>query len=224
MSTWLSRAFVRSLWVLLPLSLTVGGCLQTVPIETNPMGASVKIDDVPAGVTPLKVDLHPGNNHVVLLEKPGYRRVRVDLRSIGRTSTTFSANGTSTTSTRYRLEPRSISARLDPLEQEDTSGHGDRARVSISRLEQWQKQGVLTAEEGKLLMRLLLLRYTPPAPATATYELPLREHSAGPYTLAELVELLIAGYIHPMTPIRLRADAPTMPFFKVLEEAGGQHP
>lgn len=202
---------------MLPLSLTVGGCLQTVPIETDPTGASVTVDDVPSGTTPLKVDLHPGNHHVVLLEKPGYRRVRVDLRSLGRTSTSFSANGMSTTSTRYQLEPRHITVRLEALGQEKTPGGGVTELVLISRLEQWQKQGMLTPEEGKLLMRLVLLRSTPPAPGAPTYELPLRERTAGPYTLAELVELLIAGYIHPLTPIRRSGDAAMRPFFAVLE-------
>jgi len=81
-SSWRRRAAAGlALWGLAAGCATISsGPNQTIPIESFPAGATVKVDGITA-TTPCEVRLSRRHDHqVILLEKPGYKTARVELK------------------------------------------------------------------------------------------------------------------------------------------------
>ena len=57
----------------------VNGSTQVVPISSDPSGASVILDDTPAGVTPCKLTLDRKCDHLLVLRKDGYEEYSMEL-------------------------------------------------------------------------------------------------------------------------------------------------
>lgn len=59
----------------------IRGTSQEIPITSNPSGASVKINGMPKGNTPVTVMLPRGNNQFVRIEASGYAPYEILLES-----------------------------------------------------------------------------------------------------------------------------------------------
>jgi len=80
-SPWRRRAAAGlGLWGLAAGCATISsGPNQAIPIESFPAGATVKVDGITA-TTPCEVRLSRRHDHQVILEKPGYKTARVELK------------------------------------------------------------------------------------------------------------------------------------------------
>jgi uncharacterized protein YceK len=58
--------------ILIGCATIMHGTTQNIGISSTPTGASVIIDDIPRGTTPVFVDLTRKDNHIVKVEMPGY--------------------------------------------------------------------------------------------------------------------------------------------------------
>ncbi len=76
----------------LPVSLFLAGCgvmfngtATSVPVDSDPQGVEVWVDDARAGVTPLHVKLDNSSEHTVVFKRPGLpdQAVRVQRKANG---------------------------------------------------------------------------------------------------------------------------------------------
>lgn len=76
----------RIAFLVLCLSLFMGGCetvyKQSIPVSTDPMGASILVDGEPVGDTPANLELGRNQDHIVTLSKPGYKQEDVTIKRV----------------------------------------------------------------------------------------------------------------------------------------------
>lgn len=77
----------RIIFLILCLSLIMGGCQavvykQSIPISTDPMGASILVDGQPMGSAPANLELTRNQDHIVTLSKPGYKQEDVTIKRV----------------------------------------------------------------------------------------------------------------------------------------------
>ncbi|NLN59886.1 MAG: PEGA domain-containing protein [Deltaproteobacteria bacterium] len=83
MNSRLSLFCILSLLVLLlsGCATMIRGASQEISIASNPSGASVKINGMPKGSTPVMIMLPRGDNQFVRIESPGYEPYEIVLEN-----------------------------------------------------------------------------------------------------------------------------------------------
>jgi hypothetical protein len=170
--------FVHELLLLLgtaPLLLLTGcatvlkGPDQEVPVASDPSRASVFVDGVRHGTTPMKLNLRRKNSYVVTLELQGYESESVTLNpSIGgAVAGNIIAGGLigwgvdASTGSQYNLHPDSINVRLrprTPVVVQPQSNVEEMLR-ELSKLEALRTDGRLSGDEYSKLRASLLKKY-----------------------------------------------------------------
>ncbi len=96
---------------------------ETVAFVTDPKGATVSIDGINLGVTPVALNLSTESPHIVQIEKDGYNPVTVQLEKkikwgwqiLDLVTTGFIGNAVDlVTGYGYSLEPNQVSLKLVP--------------------------------------------------------------------------------------------------------------
>lgn len=100
----------------------VNGTTQKIPVSSDPIGASVFVDGVPVGYTPLNIELKRKHTHLVTVSHEGYEDEAVRLEPV--LSAVVAGNiiaggfvgwGVDAVSgSQYRLIPDAVFVRLKP--------------------------------------------------------------------------------------------------------------
>lgn len=225
----------RPAFVLQGLAIAVAafftGCLQHIPISTNPTGASVLVDGDAVGSSPITVELDTHRDHIVNVKKEGYRSARVDIRSVSQTSShTSMVNGLMSTSysSTYWLEPKEIHVRLEPTDVIPMSRPPARTGRFDSELcvAGWQSSRVISETEAQVLRGVLAARkgLNPSAAPeqNLSYYVMTRSGIQGPLSYAALLGMLIEGSITPMTRVRISEAATPIFLYQQLEQQAGR--
>jgi len=124
----------------------------TLSIDTSPSGVSVVVDGTPRGVTPVEIELSPGDHVAELIAGNSRRRVPVTIRA-GSQSSQFlempSAAASGVTELRVRSEPLGAAVMVD-------GRYAGRSPVSIADLEPGNHT-VLLQHEGRTVIEQVLV-------------------------------------------------------------------
>lgn len=149
--------------VLIWLACLAQGCLlhQSVPIRSSPSGATVLVDGVVIGRTPIDVSLWTTSDHEVYVVADGYIQERVTLRSESRTTyysyqvPSSQPGGRSTTrtgsTTSYWLVPKKVSVQLQLLPKLVLPQTNLANGTQLVRIELWLESGLISASEAEAL-------------------------------------------------------------------------
>ena len=165
----------------LSLLLAAGGCAtivkgshQTVPMASVPPGADVLVDGTLVGQTPLKVEMKRKNDHLVTIQKTGYKpeSVAVVKDVGGAVWGNIIAGGLigwgvdASTGAQYNLTPKTVSVELKPESStEPTSGSGDASEfvTKLQALDALKENKQISDEDyGKARLELFK-KYMPEA-------------------------------------------------------------
>jgi hypothetical protein len=143
------------------LGLALAGCAtimqgsrQAVGVSSTPTGASVFVDDQPAGVTPTTVNLTRKDHHVVRLELAGYQPYEIQLtRGVsGWVWGNLVFGGLpglavdALTGGLYKLTPNTVNATLASGATTQRAGDRLQVQVVLAADPAWEKIGQLTRE------------------------------------------------------------------------------
>jgi hypothetical protein len=120
----------------------VKGSHQKVPIGSDPPGADVLVDGSLVGQTPLNVEMKRKNDHLVTIQKSGYRpkSVAVVKDVGGAVWGNIIAGGLigwgvdASTGAQYNLTPETIAVTLESTAVADSSGHENDPSVFVEKL------------------------------------------------------------------------------------------
>ncbi len=175
----------------LAMLLVAGGCAtvvkgshQTVPMASEPPGADVLVDGSLVGQTPLKVEMKRKHDHLVTIQKTGYRpkSIAVVKDVGGAVWGNIIAGGLigwgvdASTGAQYNLTPKTISVELERASSSTASSGSDDASDFVSKLKALddlkENKQISDEEYGKARLELFR-KYMPEAlPQEATKETP----------------------------------------------------
>lgn len=134
----------------LAMLLAVGGCAtvikgshQTVPMASDPPGADVLVDGTLVGQTPLKVEMKRKNDHLVTIQKTGYKPASIAVvKDVGGAVWgNIIAGGLigwgvdASTGAQYNLTPKTVSVTLESASSSATSSGSTDASDFVAKLQ-----------------------------------------------------------------------------------------
>ena len=164
---------IRVLLALITLTIVSGcatvvkGTTQTIPVNSDPTGAEVVVNNNVLGITPTEIKLKRKKDHQIMIRKEGYNSVTMPiLKSVGGAVWgNILAGGLigwgvdATSGAQYNLSPETIYVTLRPMTttaqrpRTDTTAEGI---AELSALDDALEAGTLTEEEyGKARMRII---------------------------------------------------------------------
>jgi hypothetical protein len=168
----------RAMGLFFALSLVSGcatvvkGTTQVIPINSDPTGAEVLVNNNMLGITPTEIKLKRKNDHQVIIRKEGYSTVTMPvLKSVGGAVWgNVLAGGLigwgvdATSGAQYNLSPETIFVTLRPAGQSSRRGKTDPASEGIRELkslDQALEAGTLSEEEYGKARRRVIEQYFP---------------------------------------------------------------
>ena len=169
---------IRAIFLFIALSLVSGcativkGTTQSIPVNSDPTGAEVVVNNNVLGTTPTQIKLKRKSDHQVLIRKDGYNTTTMPvLRSVGGAVWgNVLAGGLigwgvdATSGAQYNLSPETIFVVLRPATDEDTGSESDRTSEGIAELgalDQALEAGTLSEEEHARARRRVIEEYFP---------------------------------------------------------------
>lgn len=152
----------------------VKGSTQSIPISSDPPAADVLVDGNLSGQTPTSVELKRKHDHLVTIQKTGYRAKSVPVvKAIG--GAVFGniiAGGLigwgvdAATGAQYNLIPKTITVQLEPLAASVSQQAADDPAVFVTKLKELDQlrdnKSISDDEYGKARLELFK-RYMPEA-------------------------------------------------------------
>ena len=187
--------------VALAMLLAAGGCAtvikgshQTVPMASVPPGADVLVDGTLVGQTPLKVEMKRKHDHLVTIQKTGYKpeSIAVVKDVGGAVWGNIIAGGLigwgvdASTGAQYNLTPKTVSVELKPASSSMGSSGSSEASDFVTKLktldDMKENKQISDEEYGKArleLFRKYMPEALPPEAAKEPAEEPAKETPPG---------------------------------------------
>jgi uncharacterized protein YceK len=165
--------------ILLAAVLLLSGCTtvikgttQTVPVNSDPSGAEIVVNNRTVGTTPAEIELKRKRDHQITLQLDGYEPATVAvLKSVGGAVWgNIIAGGLigwgvdATSGAQYNLRPETVYVRLRKQSGEQTAAAESKSTEGISALRELDaalEAGVITDEEYARGRRQVILEYFP---------------------------------------------------------------
>ena len=133
---------ITALLLLSGCATVIKGTTQTMPINSDPDGADVVVNNLVVGITPTEIELQRKRDHQITLRKEGYAPATVPvLKSVGGAVWgNILAGGIigwgvdAASGAQYNLKPETIFVRLRPLQGREEPVAPDRTTEGIQRL------------------------------------------------------------------------------------------
>ena len=133
---------MTALLLLSGCATVIKGTTQTMPINSDPDGADVVVNNLVVGITPTEVELQRKRDHQITIRKEGYAPATVPvLKSVGGAVWgNILAGGIigwgvdAASGAQYNLKPETIFVRLRPLQGRKETVAPDRTAEGIQRL------------------------------------------------------------------------------------------
>lgn len=165
----------RAMGLFFALSLVSGcatvvkGTTQAIPVNSDPTGAEVLVNNNMLGITPTEIKLKRKNDHQVIIRKEGYSTVTMPvLKSVGGAVWgNVLAGGIigwgvdATSGAQYNLSPETIFVTLRPVSNADSSDQEEQDKTAegvarLRTLDEALESGTLSEEEyGKARQRII---------------------------------------------------------------------
>lgn len=150
----------------------VKGTTQEIPVSSDPTGARINVDGAPAGTTPATVTLSRKTNHMVTIEKEGFRPESVAITKSmgGAVAGNIIAGGLvgwgvdAVSGAQYNLNPKTVSVRLQPITTGEAPAvaatNGTKEFIDeLNKLDGLLEQKKVTPEEHQKMKTALIEKY-----------------------------------------------------------------
>ncbi|MEX2380852.1 MAG: PEGA domain-containing protein [Opitutales bacterium] len=158
-----------SIVAILALSLLTGcatiqkGTTQRVPIESQPSGAAVYVNNQYVGDTPLRHDFPRKTGHLVRIEKEGYASETLSLRTVPNEAAgafvRFSVDEIVGAQNDLRPDAVSVSLRPDLLPAQKGADPFAEMKQTVGEVDRQLEEGEISAEEHEYLLSRVLEFY-----------------------------------------------------------------
>jgi hypothetical protein len=163
---------MTALLLLSGCATVIKGTTQTMPINSDPDGADVVINNVVVGLTPTEIELQRKRDHQITIRKEGYQPATVPvLKSVGGAvwgnilAGGFIGWGVDAASgAQYNLKPETVFVRLRPLQGREEVVAPDRTAEGIERLRALDdalEAGTLSNDEYAAARERVIREYFP---------------------------------------------------------------
>jgi hypothetical protein len=152
-------------------ALLLGGCAtldkgrtQAVPVTSVPSGATVLVNGLPAGTTPITLKLSRQSAHQVTVQKRGFIEQSASLRTVPNeyTAKYFRFGFDYESGAMNDLVPERIDVTLRPAILPASKGNDPFAEMSalVAEIDGMKARGEISAEDHKVMLDQILAFYT----------------------------------------------------------------